>query len=283
MMKATLGARGFVFGMMVASTMILACSSDKGADAPAPLLSRKGESCEVRNDCDPGLACVNQICITSEFNVAPNANGCDIIECTQPQDCCPEMSSSCQQYEQSCKNGDNYACQQFDQYCKCDAGSWNCDNGKCMPNLSCAQNKPCPGYLFCDVGQGKCVECLGQSDCDTSKTCVANRCVNKCNLDSDCPLFNRCENQQCVDSGCKTDRECMAATKNASAFCVAGTCHQPCQSNIECGNPEKAFNFQACILGQCTYLGCESDKECELFLGEQGDGKHKQVVCRPQP
>jgi hypothetical protein len=34
-----------------------------------------------------------------------------------------------------------------------------------------------------------------------------------------------------------------------------------------------------CLKNECTYVGCQSDKECQIYLGTTGNGK-LQVVCR---
>ena len=62
---------------------------------------------------------------------------------------------------------------------------------------------------------------------------------------------------------------------------VPGTCVVPCQSDLECGNPEE-YTFYSCIQNQCIYVGCQTDKECQLYLGggAQPGGKHQQIVCR---
>jgi len=83
-----------------------------------------------------------------------------------------------------------------------------------------------------------------------------------------------------VESGCQTDRECIAATRNVEATCGKdGKCVVACQTDLECGNP-KDYSFYSCISGQCTYVGCASDKECELYMGSSGTGSQGRVVCR---
>jgi hypothetical protein len=265
----------------VASWMFLTgCSEDE----PAPSkLSRKGESCRVRADCNEGLSCVQSVCITSEFSISPTAKECAIIECVAPEDCCPPMGPDCEAYLTECEAGEDYACGYYDQYCKCDASSYACEDNTCKANLNCQEGMYCPGYYVCDTAINKCVECISDGDCDSgTEVCRNGVCANKCNLDSDCPYFNRCNNGECVDSGCLTDRECKAAAGNALAVCVEGDCRVPCQTNLECGSPENNFNFQSCVDGQCVYVGCESDKECQLYLNQMGDGD-TQVVCRDNP
>jgi len=259
---------------------LIGCSEEEKAADP-PVLSQKGESCRVRSDCQSGLACVSQVCITGEFSISETANECAIIECSQASDCCPTLSSQCQYYQQDCQQGSQSACEYFDQMCKCNPQDWSCEQGACRAHMTCSQTKPCPGNWQCHWDSSTCFECMEDSNCFEGKVCWANQCVNKCNLDSDCPGFHRCQDSICVESGCQSDRECAAATKNALAVCVDQKCLEPCQTNLECGDPEHGFTFKACINGQCTYVGCETDKECQLYLGQTGDGQHTQIVCRP--
>src|SRR2546426_50290 len=60
--------------------------------------SRKGESCQVTNDCAPGLACqpigsIGGICVVGVFNVAQTAKECALIDCTTADDCCTPPSN----------------------------------------------------------------------------------------------------------------------------------------------------------------------------------------------
>jgi hypothetical protein len=112
--------------------------------------------------------------------------------------------------------------------------------------------------------------------------CAHNQCVPPCTTDSECPSFNRCSEGKCVDAGCSSDRECVAATKNVEAVCKDKKCVVPCQTDLECGNPQE-YRFYSCIRNQCIYVGCESDKECQLYLGQSfnpGTGQKHEIVCR---
>jgi hypothetical protein len=100
--------------------------------------------------------------------------------------------------------------------------------------------------------------------------------------DSDCPLFDRCTNGKCVDSGCQTNRECVAATHNVESTCgTDGKCIIPCATDLECGSPT-SYQFFSCINRQCTFVGCQSDKDCELYLGLDGgtSANKNHPVCR---
>jgi Cys-rich repeat protein len=174
----------------------------------------------------------------------------------------------------------SFYCQEYMQLC-CDATKYNCDNGKCSSR--CNTDRDCFGQAQrCDPN-GKCVECLSDSNCAMGETCQNEFCQAPCTSDGDCPAFNRCNNGQCVSSGCKTDRECIAATKNVEAKCGSdGKCTIPCQSDLECGNP-KEYAFYSCISNQCVYVGCDTDKDCELYYTGGSDAappQHTHFICR---
>jgi hypothetical protein len=117
---------------------------------------------------------------------------------------------------------------------------------------------------------GKCGQCASDDDCGgagSDLTCVSGKCQAPCQGDGDCAGFDRCLQGKCVESGCQTNRECIAATRNVEATCgTDGKCIVPCQTDLECGNP-KGYSFFSCVGGQCLYMGCESDKDCRLLLG----------------
>ncbi|MEO8801336.1 MAG: hypothetical protein ABI551_25830 [Polyangiaceae bacterium] len=239
--------------------------------------SRKGEACQVTNDCTSGLSCVPVpgesigTCVTSEFKISKTAKSCKIIECQEATDCCPAQapeSAQCKTLAAECADGgtDSYYCTDYQEQCPtqtCDSSRYACNDGSCQ--YQCSTDSDCGGQK-CSGGQ--CVQCVGDSDCSNGDTCDNGVCQPPCQSDGDCPAFNRCgDDGQCVESGCKTDRECVAATRNVEAHCDqgAGQCIVPCQTDLECGNP-KDYNFYSCIENQCVYVGCDSDKDCELYL-----------------
>jgi Cys-rich repeat protein len=280
--------RFFVSALLFAVAGAATVAGCKSSDSTARQSSR-GEECQTTADCAGNLACVPRpnnagggICVDGQFNVAPTNKECVVIECTQASDCvqpgaCP---TSCPTYQMECSQGIQSACTTYQQLCGgCSASHWACDNGTCKTQCTTAAD--------CGIGNaqctnGQCVQCTDDSQCTNGNVCNNNICTPPCMSDTDCSSFNRCTNGKCTKAGCASDRECIAATKNVTAVCKSNTCVVPCQTDLECGNPE-SYNFYSCIKNQCIYVGCQTDKECQLYLGQQGGTHHGQIVCQDKP
>lgn len=261
------------------AAILTGCSSD-----PEVRLSRKGEACQYTNDCSTGLSCLPRpggtggVCVTGEFKIAKTAKECALIQCDQPIDCCPAKPSNCADLDEQCKESQtssggtsSYYCEQYQAQCVCDATSYSCDNGACKYKKTCKLDTDCPSNAC--VG-GTCAECKTDDRCPNGSTCVSNKCVAGCSLDSDCPNFYRCDDSgQCVEGSCQTDRECVAATGNVEAKCntTDKRCVVPCQTDLECGSSQE-YSFYSCINNECVYTGCDSDKECQFYFGRGTTG-----------
>ncbi len=291
MKKATTTiAWGVTVAVLGAALIAGGCSSEEDRR-----VSRKGEACQTTNDCADGLSCVptgsgqSSVCVTGDFHIAVTAKECAILQCTQPADCCPAPPSSCPTLQAQCGDGGNpSACASYDRLCKCDALKNDCINGLCKSH--CTLDSEC-GSGKCSGG--KCVACIDDSSCGGDQTCSNGTCRPPCTNDADCPGFDRCDQGRCKDSGCQTDRECVAALRNVEATCgTDGKCTVPCQTDLECGSP-KNYSFFSCIERRCTYVGCATDKDCELFYtggGSIGDSgilttttSKTHIVCRDKP
>ncbi|MDF2695740.1 MAG: hypothetical protein K0S65_4123 [Labilithrix sp.] len=296
--KALWIASGLVIAGLVASISGGCGDDDPGLDSPARP-ARKGEACRTTNDCTAGLACLPNaadnggVCVVGVFDIAPTGKECAIIECKEARDCCLTSGPQCPALEQSCKNfdaglgGSSGDCERYERECACDPSRRDCENGqcvvKCVGDTGCSSN----GVAQHCLG-GKCVQCANNDHCNPANQifCLNGKCQLPCQGDGDCSGFDRCVQGKCLAGGCQTDRECVAATRNVEARCgTDGKCILPCQSDPECGNP-KDYSFFSCIGGQCRYMGCESDKECNLLLGNTGTSggldEKQEVVCRPQ-
>ncbi len=273
-----------------------ACNRD---DPAATRASRRGEACRVTNDCAEGLSCApivagggGGLCVTGNFHVRPTAKECAIVECTQPSDCCDEqLNAGCAVLRDTCIGKDagpgSPACVAYNAQCGCDTGTIVCELGKCIgrckldadcSSASVGGQKRCSG--------GNCVQCATDLDCglNTGKQCVSGACQTPCSNDGDCAGFDRCLFGRCIASGCQADRECVAVTRNVDARCgTNGKCIVPCESDLECGNPTD-YTFFSCVEKECTYVGCESDKDCRFFyfgaVPDAGFGLKRHAICR---
>jgi hypothetical protein len=103
-----------------------------------------------------------------------------------------------------------------------------------------------------------------------------------CANDANCPLLYSCVDNACTRTGCESDRECAFITKNARATCVDKACQSPCNADSDCVGmePSNMTSFQACVDGQCKFVGCESDRECRAALGIAAVPGKVRAVCR---
>ena len=180
---------------------------------------------------------------------------------------------------------DGGPCKAYDALCTCHPNAHACSNARCFD--LCQSDFDCPrGAALGKCAAGVCVQCAVDADCASSGlACVNGKCQPPCISDGDCPGFERCVGTVCVASGCQSDRECVASTRNVSATCGAdGRCRVPCVSDLECGSALD-YTFLSCIGGTCTYTGCQSDKDCRLLLAPDGGAlpSSDHVFCRETP
>lgn len=310
--------RWLASGIIVVSVLLALSGSgcgdddDDGGDL-STRTGKKGEACQTTRDCAPGLACIPRIisssgsngqlvsgggtCVVGVFNVAPTNKECARTECDKLEDCCQKSqgsSSFCSTYKEICEapGATNPICDTYRTTCVCDANRTACEAGvcvtKCVDDGNCRTTGPNGTQGKC-VG-GKCGQCSADTDCKVlgdDQTCVNARCQAPCKGDGDCDGFDRCVAGKCIAGGCRSSRECIAATRNVEAVCgTDGKCIIPCQTDLECGNPN-GYTFFSCIANQCVYTGCDTDKDCRLFFegvgtssGSSGTTDTTHYVCR---
>jgi len=124
----------------------------------------------------------------------------------------------------------------------------------CTPNPSCDQYAAqCadagPGSAFCTFYETQC-------SCNT-RDCKNNKCIVKCNTNSQCTGTgkNYCQAGECVQ--CSTDDQCGGA--GSTLKCVNGSCQGPCQTDGDCPG------FQRCVNTQSTDGACQTNRECVAF------------------
>lgn len=282
-------------------SIVNGCGSSNSSSSAGARLSQKGEACQVTGDCAAGLACIPLpatggggsyvgVCVTGEFHISVTAKECAVTECSAAEDCCPTTPASCAGLALQCADAgaSSYYCTQYAQLCQCDTAKRECDtNQRCQ--IRCAVDLECVGNASgTKCAGGRCVQCAADQDCNAGGTndrqCINGACQAPCQTDGDCAGFARCTAGKCLESGCQTDRECVAATRNVEATCgTDGKCIVPCQTDLECGNP-KSYSFFSCISHQCTYTGCQNDKDCRLLFTGPSDastlGPKQHVTCR---
>ena len=275
-----------------------ACNKDQAAAART---SRRGEVCRITSDCAEGLACApiavdpNNItyaggvgvCVTGNFHIRPTAKECAVVDCEKTIDCCDDLTNACPRLRDRCNaRGDagtgSQECIQYNAQCGCETGAIVCEVGKCVSH--CKLDEECSNKGLKRCSGGNCVQCTTDPDCGPGgKQCVTGVCQLPCANDGDCSGFDRCLFGRCITSGCQADRECVAVTRNVDARCgTDGKCIVPCETDLECGNPTD-YKFFSCIEKQCTYVGCESEKDCRYFFLGTSDasfGPKRHVVCR---
>jgi hypothetical protein len=290
------------------------CSSNKDTTVEPQSRGQRGESCQARNDCQSGLACINNVCSRNDFNISPQAKACDKIDCQADADCCGgrptsvpvkcnKYSSVCSPYAQNCNSGDS--CMTNSDCGGGTCGSGYCSNYSsqyCSADTDCANT--CTTYGYCSLTG---YSCTTSSDC-TQGTCQYRTC--SCSnpnynpsdpicTDPDCtsaPCTLKCDQERCVENtACQTNADCYGGApicNNGSCVqciddsgcstssgekCVQNVCITPCTSNEECPL------FQQCdtASGKCIETGCTSDTECILAMSQNGGQDARLAKCLP--
>jgi hypothetical protein len=157
-------------------------------------------------------------------------------------------------------------------------------------STECINDLECPGKNVCDPETGKCVECVGESNCPAERPlCNAGKCVN-CIDASNCPVTKPiCDDDlkqcvQCVSDGncggatpicnltikrcvgCITSNDCAGVTDICN---VATNSCVECVSNAECSPPATCIGGGCCDLTKPTIISLytESPDAVPRFLG----------------
>ncbi len=218
--------------------LLLACDAPLGAE---------GESCSARSDCQDNLLCIQQTCTAGGVDVGSGQLG---ETCTAPTDCAADLacvSGVCIRETSTLTptGKDCYAveCEAKDDCCASFTPSPNCPTYQmdCM-----AEPTACATYHLL---------------CECNRDCVEGRCEDtplQCASNDECVSFVA---PFCVAGAC---HECAVATDctGDASLCVDGECQGPCTTDEACPL------FQACQGGKCVEVGCQSDKECAFYLGD---------------
>ncbi len=295
-MKFRWTVRALMLVMLIGGFATTACKKDKTSKIEPAARGQRGESCQARNDCASGLACIDGTCTQDEFPIAVDARHCDRIECETDEDCCGDLPLEAPQ-----------ECADYDTFCSssipgcfstsCDTDD-DCDGGVCSGTLYCSNTGSscdvdadctdiCSGY-YCIYSGEYCTDdtdcslgvCTGSTYCDcsnpdydpsadvcTDPACQGNLCPYRCDEDQQCGVDDSCESDDecssltpfCVGGDCVECEEDADCDEDEGEECIAGFCDAPCTYDEECELME------ACEDGECVYRGCESDRECVLY------------------
>jgi hypothetical protein len=235
-------------------------------------VGERGESCQARNDCKEGLACVRNTCVLNDYAISASSGQCSRIECEDTEECC-QLDAQCQEYDDACKGGDASACDYFEALCTCNE---QCIDKQCQEVSTCADDTECGQGTCSDAGV--CVECTGDDECFGGEQCVQGRCKEGCKTDANCPLFHACDQGECVEQDCQNDRECVLFTEDGDATCTDGECIVPCTNDAECNDGNNGF-FEICEDQRCIFVGCETDHECRIALDMKNTDGSFRAVC----
>lgn len=295
-------AVGLTFGMV-------ACSKDPQKIVPETR-GKRGETCLARNDCNSGLACINNICAKNEFAIDVAVNQCVRIECTGDEDCCGDKPTSapakCKDRTLICETPQvadcsPTICTDATEASLCGAGT--CQLGTCSNTFAeCSDATDCADTCVIPVGavSGTCA--VAGTYCTSALNCTGSCSTRTCDCsnpdympsheicsDPDCMdiCLLRCEDQLCVeDDSCEVDSDCFSV---GLQICDGGRCVQ-CTEDEECDTDadetceqgmchrpckynEECGLFEECnSAGDCEYVGCRSSRECILAAARINDG-----------
>lgn len=293
-LRALVGIALLTFGFA-----FVGCSKDAQKIAP-DTRGKRGERCQARNDCESGLACLNNTCSKNEFAIDVVPKQCDRIECETTTDCCGDKNTEA---PPACK-GRDVICSQptlpgcIATLCTSDA---TCNGGSCYGTCTgtgqiggtCVDVSDCPAVTnTCIISAGTSGTCSSTGTfCDDITPCsapVVNCSTKSCHCQN--PDYNPsdpiCTEQDCVDicllrcdeesqlcledTSCELDSDCTAGGRNICSN--DGRCVE-CTKDSECDEE----NDESCVEGTCK-KPCEFNEECPLF-NECDSGVCKYVGC----
>lgn len=257
--------------MVCLVVLAFGCNSEEAEPARGEL----GESCQARNDCEEGLACVRGACLPRSVGLKPTGKECYRVQCKSAEECCADFvaHSDCDQFKAAC-DAEPDDCLPFNRYCKCQRA---CEDDLCVQLApACITEDHCMGGFLPYCASGRCVQCRTDTDCGTDgASCVDGACAPGCGADADCPMLHSCQEQRCVETGCSSNRECAFLLNDHRAVCDQKECRIGCSSSLECSQER----FEVCEGGQCVFVGCASDLECRDAVATPG-GPAGRAECR---
>jgi Cys-rich repeat protein len=130
-----------------------------------------------------------------------------------------------------------------------DGGGQPAQSGPCTSDDDCTKSAP-----FCNVTDGRCVQCMTAADCPNGEVCRAEThfCEPRCQSPEDCVGIDRpvCSaTGVCVE--CTSDNDCGAG---ATPHCnlLNGVCVQ-CIQNADCGSTFCFDDCHVCLNNLCVW------------------------------
>jgi hypothetical protein len=152
-----------------------------------------------------------------------------------------------------------------------------------MPDFSCQSKSDCVAKGLLDCVQGKCVQCLVNTDCPGSLTCgaIGGFCTT-CQKDADCTISGvkfgtgKCDPELLSCLRCDTDGDCLTSGMGSTlcgtipnAFGTTSRVCLGCKTDSDCAKTtRKGCDSKA---GTCSL--CRSDADCAALSSTAG------VVC----
>lgn len=272
------------------------CSSESsGASVARGAL---GESCSARADCESGLICLDNRCLT-QAEPSSSESDAGTYSTAVPTDTRGSAGESCTR-RADCTTGlmcianvcvDGPLPEQTSVSPLGDRGESCQARNDCAAGLSCLQNRCAPGdntleilekqcfRVQCELDEDCCESFVANVNCPTWKQACSDGDSAACSsFKASCECTLACENSACVAvRKCAVDSDCSLVNER----CFSGRCAQ-CASDSDCaGTGQHCVNavcrvgcerneqcplFAECKASECVHVGCKSDRECSFAL-----------------
>ena len=268
---------------------VLDCVSSGDPCMPGELCNEVTNTCGeclVNGDCDDGVACTDNFCVSGSCVFTVNNANCtdDGVFCNGPEIC--DAVNDCVSAGDPCEPGElcdeaNDSCGECVVDADCDDGVF-CNGAETCVGGGCqAGSDPCPGQL-CDEVTDTCVECLGDNDCDDGNDCTFNFCNSgTCSYPNVvdgvtcggspnglCDLQDTCLSGVCQDNVRSVGTSCRSATNECD---VAETCdgiNPACPADefvangVTCTDDGNECTSDTCFNGTCSHDALNDGTTC---------------------
>ena len=251
--------------------------------------------CSINTDCDDGNICTTDVCTNGICSNTNNTISCDDgIFCTATDVCsggvclgsgntcpgqlCNETLDACVEcfVDNDCLDGDVCttdscnalgACIHDNNTAVCNDNLFCTAADQCGGGLCIGTGDRCPGQL-CDEPNNRCVQCLGDADCNDGNLCTDDTCnlalglcvqtpnVLPCDDGLFCSTTDVCSNGTCVGTGDPCPGQLCNDILNQCVECIADI---DCDDGNHCTTD--LCNVDTCNIFNNT-IGCEDGIFC---------------------